>query len=449
MASWTCGAVGQSWLFEDDLASLASLKNKIPMSESAGSAAERAADRARITDIETQILGLKSSLSLLEEQRNLLQHRLGAYTYPVLTLPNEIVSEIFINFLPVYPVPPPILGILSPNLLGQICRKWRAIALTTPALWRGISLNLDKQTNLQQKLQLLETSLKRSASSALSINLHIGIRADYPDTIDVILRTIATHCARWEHLKLDALIYPFPSIVGPLPVLRTLSMGSIKDVAEHTIPPSISAFHAAPMLRKVELLVYRSRLFPWSQLTLVTVRLMGLAQCMELLTQATNLVCCRLGIRTYDLTEDPGLPPVTLAHMETFILGCDDLELAPTWSLVDKVTLPTLRRFEVSERLLVQDPIATLVSFLSRSGCRIHKLCVSGAMISPALYRLALPSVESLSFGRLEIRDPFLVELQEWTRKDSEPEEGGMSGSDTESNEDGRMNDESNSEDGE
>ncbi|KAJ7672442.1 hypothetical protein DFH06DRAFT_93023 [Mycena polygramma] len=419
---------------------------KIIASESAGSAAERAADRARITDIGTQIQELEASLGKLKERRNLLRDRLDAYTYPVLTLPNEIVSEIFVHFLPVYPTPPPILGILSPNLLVQICRKWREIALTTPTLWRGISLNLHKQTRLQQKLRLLETSLKRSASCPLSINLHIGLRGDYPETTDVILRTIATHCSRWEHLKLDALIYSFPSIVGPLPVLRTLSMGSIKDVAEYTIPPSISAFHAAPMLRKVDLLVYRSRLFPWSQLTLVTVRLMGLAQCMELLTQATNLVCCRLGIHIYGLTEDPGLPPVTLAHMETFILGCDDLELAPTWSLVDKVTLPALRRFEVSESLLIEDPIATLVSLLSRSGCRIHELCVSGATISHALYRLALPSVDSLSFGRLEIRDPFLVELQEWTRKDSEPEEGGISGSETESKEDGETNDESDSE---
>ncbi|KAJ7856538.1 hypothetical protein B0H13DRAFT_1641431, partial [Mycena leptocephala] len=189
----------------------------------------------------------------LNEERNLLQDRLDAYTYPVLTMPNEIVSEIFVHFLPVYPRPPPILGplMLSPNLLGQICREWREIALTTPALWRAISLSLRRSERTQQKLRLLEISLERSGCCPLSISLNMGHHNDNQGTLDPFLRTIARHCARWEHLKLYSPVHPFPSIEGPLPLLRTLLMGGIKDEEHSSV--LIPVFHAAPRLRKVAL----------------------------------------------------------------------------------------------------------------------------------------------------------------------------------------------------
>ncbi|KAJ7641164.1 hypothetical protein FB45DRAFT_712335, partial [Roridomyces roridus] len=57
---------------------------------------------------------------------------------PVLTLPNEITSEIFVHFLPPYPVCPPMTGLDSPTSLTHICRQWREIALATPKLWRAI-----------------------------------------------------------------------------------------------------------------------------------------------------------------------------------------------------------------------------------------------------------------------------------------------------------------------
>ncbi|KAJ7858204.1 hypothetical protein B0H13DRAFT_1469952, partial [Mycena leptocephala] len=87
-----------------------------------------------IADIGAQILEIERTLQSLHKERDLLQDRLDAYVYPVLTLPVEIVSEIFINCLPPYPKHPPKRSVLS-TLLGQICRTWREIALSTPALW--------------------------------------------------------------------------------------------------------------------------------------------------------------------------------------------------------------------------------------------------------------------------------------------------------------------------
>jgi hypothetical protein len=87
-----------------------------------------------------QILALERSLSALRIKKALAKERLNSYKYPVLTLPNEIISEIFIHLLPPCPLCPPITAIFSPTHLTHICRRWLEIALGTPELWRVISI---------------------------------------------------------------------------------------------------------------------------------------------------------------------------------------------------------------------------------------------------------------------------------------------------------------------
>ncbi|KAJ7894003.1 hypothetical protein B0H13DRAFT_1557430, partial [Mycena leptocephala] len=111
---------------------------------------------------------LERALAGLRAEKTVLQGRLDSYKYPVLTLPNEIISEIFIQFLPVYPLCPPFIGILSPNTLTQICHKWREVALATPALWRAIGLS-DHRISFEQQRHITVTWLKRSRHCPLSI----------------------------------------------------------------------------------------------------------------------------------------------------------------------------------------------------------------------------------------------------------------------------------------
>ncbi|KAJ7664896.1 hypothetical protein B0H14DRAFT_3696612 [Mycena olivaceomarginata] len=87
----------------------------------------------RIADIDAQILELERTLSSLKEEKDFLRARLAIYTYPVLTLPNEIVSEIFVQVLPDFPRYPPPIGPLSPYPLCQICRKWRDYSVLYPS----------------------------------------------------------------------------------------------------------------------------------------------------------------------------------------------------------------------------------------------------------------------------------------------------------------------------
>ncbi|KAJ7181591.1 hypothetical protein C8R43DRAFT_1055275 [Mycena crocata] len=75
-----------------------------------------------------------------------IQRQLDQVVYPVLTLPHEITSEIFVQCLPSpaddgenEPRGRPNTS-QAPLLLLHVCRTWRAIATATPHLWNHLHL---------------------------------------------------------------------------------------------------------------------------------------------------------------------------------------------------------------------------------------------------------------------------------------------------------------------
>ncbi|KAJ7280917.1 hypothetical protein C8J57DRAFT_968413, partial [Mycena rebaudengoi] len=122
--------------------------------------------------LDLRVSTLEESLNATREERQRLQAHLDAYRYPILTLPTEITSEIFVQFVPAYPNRPPVTGVFCPTVLGQICRTWRSIAFCTPRLWRAIELDLDQLLSRRWSLTLLRTWLARSKDCPLSISLY-------------------------------------------------------------------------------------------------------------------------------------------------------------------------------------------------------------------------------------------------------------------------------------
>ncbi|KAJ6532698.1 hypothetical protein DFH09DRAFT_1181997 [Mycena vulgaris] len=370
--------------------------------------------RVRITEIQSKILELERSLRSLRQEKELVQGQLDGYIYPVLTLPNEIVSEIFIHFLPVYPERPPLIGPGSPTLLGQICRKWREIALTTPALWRAVALLFLEQHRREPNLGLLDAFLTRSGSCPLSIKLvyYDTISDSDPSSrIAPFLQKIASHCARWEHLKLYVPQHSLRSITGPLPLLRSLQIGfpaADPEPSENTDDSILtSAFLTAPLLRQVNLRSHRdvySTILPWSQLTVLTVDLVLPDQCIPILNQAVNLVYCKLliysGMQLQDDLDPPSSRDLTLCCLETLVLIDMFPGLGFQSRFINPLTLPALRKLHVTEQLLQSDPVHTLVSLVSRSQCDLQELWIEKPTIARYLYRNAFPSVASLIFDR-------------------------------------------------
>ncbi|KAJ7742581.1 hypothetical protein B0H16DRAFT_1423395 [Mycena metata] len=382
-----------------------------------------AADRARIAELKAEILELELALSSMMEEDKLLQDRLDAYTYPVLILPNEIVSEIFVHFLPVYPKTPPVIGRTSPNVLSQICRKWRGIALSAPALWRGITLSLRNGKRLDQKLRLLESWLQRSGSCLLSIKMDFGHDPVDNGAVGPFTRAITAHSIRWEHLQIHSLDLLLPSNIISLPFLRTLSTLTTRN-------SDTGPLHAAPLLRNVALFLWGEHdisLCPWSQLTTFTANFIPPHHCLYFFTQAVNLVSCSLHIdpKKKDHGVQTSRHAVTLPHLQTLILEGSFTSDVP-WVFLDFFTLPALQKFQIGARLLQGDPIGLLKSLISRSGCSIQELYLTRVLVHPPLesYRIALPTVGFISFDGIVMDSPWHVP---WHEEIEEDDQGGSS----------------------
>ncbi|KAJ7439467.1 hypothetical protein FB451DRAFT_1301848 [Mycena latifolia] len=381
-----------------------------------GHASERAADRARLEELEAQIRRLEKSLRSLKTEKDLVQRRLAAYSYPVLTLPTEIMAEIFIRFLPTYPNrPATVSGPSSPILLCHICRDWREIALSTPGLWRAFNLTLTTPRALERKLHFLDMSLKRSGSYPLSIQLDCSVmnkQASSPPLLPY-LRALSSHRTRWEHLKLHAPLESLRSIEGPLPALRSIQLSSLYHLEKCEGGPALTAaFLTARLLRKVALQSYSeiySDLLPWSQLTVLTVDRIILDHCQAVLNLAPNLVHCRFGIRLGQPDEESSLSDVTsLPHLKSMALLSPPSAHSDTavWPFLELLTIPALEVLHVTEELLEPDPIATLVSLTSRSGCTPQMICIGDPVLPIDLYRTVFPSV-AFRFGRKLALDRF------------------------------------------
>ncbi|KAJ7239211.1 hypothetical protein B0H12DRAFT_1221952 [Mycena haematopus] len=343
-------------------------------------------DRARLLEIEC-------SISALRTEQTLLQERLDAYKYPILTLPNELTSEIFIHFLPIYPAPPPFTGLASPTCLTLICRQWRELALATPELWRAIQFEYYYIRD-ERNHHIFDAWIRRSGSCLLSID--IGCYDSEVLDKSIANSSLAVTTTRWEHLKLAVPLSSLPKIGGSMPMLRSL------DLATSSNNSDAFTFHEVPQLRTVVLVgrvIYKITL-PWIHLTCLTLRPGRINRCAQILAQTLNLVECDLIIDDTPLEDEPTLDGVTIAlpSLESLVLSTKVSSRIVVAGFIHRFVVPALCRLELEEVFLGAEPIPALELFISKSRCRLQAVCIGRAMKKPKLYRLALPSIPILSF---------------------------------------------------
>ncbi|KAJ7678118.1 hypothetical protein DFH06DRAFT_1422657 [Mycena polygramma] len=300
----------------------------------------------------------------------------------VFTLPNEITSEIFLHFLPVYPLCPPLIGTLSPILLTLICRQWREIALATPALWRAIPfLTYYTESAFEQRLEIFNLWFNRSGSYPLSIEIvgH-GTSRPAPEKVYTVLAAAAFHCERWEYLKLDATTWHLPGINGALPLLRHLDLSGRHNVT------AAEAFRWVPLLR-----TDGSRAdLPWAQLVSLTLRNGGPEEYAFILPKAHNLVHCTLDLFV-DNNSNP--PDIILPSLKSLTLIRVDFEY-PCDGYLESFVVPALSSLRLYN---VYVPISTLASFISKSGCKLDNVCIANTIYEES-YRSAFPSIPKFTF---------------------------------------------------
>ncbi|KAJ7149200.1 hypothetical protein C8R43DRAFT_925102 [Mycena crocata] len=189
-----------------------------------------AAHRRRLEDVGVQILRLQAQIDALERERGELQRKLATVVYPILTLPTEITSEIFVQCLPLDRRIRPSEGV-APLVLTKVCRYFREVTLATPGMWSSLSLDFDNgwddtttiafETGLTR---LVERWFSRAGSQPLSFTLRNTQRI-FP----AILRALAKFPSQWRRLEVDGLaedVALLEEICGDLPTLRQLGLTS-------------------------------------------------------------------------------------------------------------------------------------------------------------------------------------------------------------------------------
>ncbi|KAF7376867.1 F-box domain-containing protein [Mycena sanguinolenta] len=348
------------------------------------------ADRARLSDLETQILDLERSLSALRTEQARVRERLDAYKFPVLALPNEVTSEIFMRFIPTYPDAPPLIGIDSPTTLTHVCRQWRDVALATPMLWRSIEF-LDNVYRRTVMRCVFADWIKRSRSCPLSISVYI----DDDEFLKEILADPST--VRWEHLQLEGYIHSSFEIRSPLPMLH-----SLKLVLYGAFTHAFTFHDALPQLRTAVL--YGSTIppgFPWVQLTCLTLHAVTMNECVEILAQTLNLVRCIVDLIGGSEMDGLTTGKVDLPFLESLVLREDsDMGQTLTEEFLDLFVVPALSSLDAEPIFLQEDPISRLQSLISRSGCRLQEVCIRGRLSTTFgnKFRQAFPSIPTFSF---------------------------------------------------
>ncbi|KAJ7277506.1 hypothetical protein C8J57DRAFT_1126825 [Mycena rebaudengoi] len=269
--------------------------------------------RDELAELEVSIAHHRSCLQELESRKAAVQEQLAAYAYPILTLPLEIGSEIFLQCLPEDGVDP-IPSEVPLSLLG-ICRAWNTLALSTPALWTRLDIDfahLDEQEELNaaEKLEgFIRTWFSRGRSLPLSFH--------FTGKLARMNEILHDHAAYLSDLHLYITEDCLLSLRGgaTFPMLRDLEIEDLYMTAGSDTILDSDVFHNAPHLRILRLIDVPPSLFtfPWSQLTKFVGIGIDVAECLSMLRKGSSLREVEFGRGDDSPSEPPLLHPSLLS----------------------------------------------------------------------------------------------------------------------------------------
>ncbi|KAF7302248.1 F-box domain-containing protein [Mycena indigotica] len=340
--------------------------------------------RARIARLNDQINAQERLLDQLKMSRDALLSELECTaTYPVLTLPPEIVSEIFFHCLS---QPNFISQDEAPLVLLKICKKWTQIAKSTPSLWQTLYIDSERwegSKNMKRLLSTMETwcdAAARQAHMPLTMLVHGPTDMDFSPFIGM-LKALAPRIVSLDMCIWQDSIPLFKGHALQLERLRELHFELLDlshpmvdfGILEDTIP---DMFAAPDSLSKVVLRESTSMsalTLPWKQLTEFRCESYTTTQVLQALRLLPNLI--RLDATLSDGPEEESelashCHP-NLQHLCVAMVELDDTSVVTRRRpFIDLLTLPKLQSLEMP---FVGD--ATLKAFFRRSECpRLKKL---------------------------------------------------------------------------
>ncbi|KAJ7354154.1 hypothetical protein DFH08DRAFT_41319 [Mycena albidolilacea] len=256
----------------------------------------------------------------------------------------------------------------------QVCRDWRALALSMPVLWNRMSVILDVQPPAsepthQALCRLLNQWLSRSGQHPLHISYSIHGRGTLPEFIS---STLTQYAHRVEILDLQhdswALEELLDSLTISLPILRRLSAAVLASHCSLTMRPR------SPSLRDLALRIPldedASGEIDLQTLTRFSCRGMFVSQVFTILQLATNLEELELHLDIHPF--DDAVMPLTLPRLHKLTLvAANDADV------LESLTLPRLdlHVFVPSANFAWSAPyLPIFLAFLARSTCRLTRL---------------------------------------------------------------------------
>ncbi|KAJ7153405.1 hypothetical protein C8R43DRAFT_1235392 [Mycena crocata] len=360
--------------------------------------------RTRLQRFDADIAQHELSLRSLREARTAILEELRlALIYPVLTLPFEITSQIFLDCLPRdsfefnrrYPSQDE-----APVVFTRVCRSWRAVALSTSALWTNVHIELDSDDgsgHIDSKwVALLAIWFQRSHPQPLSV---VVSNRSYTDPDETLIAVLEYHSPRWRDATLKLPFNHFSRLGAPasLPLLERLTLSA--HGSPDMINP-ISAFRHAPLLQHVclEAGMHPSDLIlPWGQLTTVEFYGATADDCLELLHLVPNVVTCILDVQYASHALSLGSP---LMSLRSFTFS------GPAgWGILRYMTMPALQELDLTRCPPGPRNITQLFQFVARSECQLRylKLYVRAAVMAQTIHLLrALPSLATIELTLAE-----------------------------------------------
>ncbi|KAJ7604210.1 hypothetical protein FB45DRAFT_1083159 [Roridomyces roridus] len=263
--------------------------------------------RACLAAVDAAISEHMIRLQKLEDYRQSVLRELGSIVYPVLSLPNEITSEIFLQCLP--DIPGPNLNSKTfPRAPLGVCKAWRALALSTPRLWMHLGLDLRSASVRWKWRELIEIWFSRAAPhlSTLSIRAKSWKHGDAGS--EMIRPILQRYAPRLRIIQLEVTAQHCATIVDvqSFPVLEQLALTVVED---GRLPGPAQLFRDAPRLTQLRLNVGdwnspSSFDLPYQQLTKITIGELILEELAVVLENAPllrELDCTpsHLGVSTY------------------------------------------------------------------------------------------------------------------------------------------------------
>ncbi|KAJ6599991.1 hypothetical protein DFH09DRAFT_627888 [Mycena vulgaris] len=325
--------------------------------------------RDRLNSLSASISQQERLLQQLTDEKAAVQRQLDRFVYPVLTLPPEITSDIFMWCSALDLVSPHPSR--APLILLQVCRAWRAIALSVPALWDTLH---DLECRVPEIMEnLVVTWFSRAGARPLSLNLtYVGESESFH-----MHSLIRQHASRLQFLDLytDGNCFFDLADIRPFPLLRTLTLGSFNGMLKDTGTP-IAVFSDAPLLRhlSLEAIVPSALLMPWAQLTKFVAIALSLHDCLGALRSATSL-CEFVRFSTPEeesVSDEPLLCHSRLNSLFIHARGGVD------YNILDFLALPSLQELQLGTRFgqWTEDLNTIVLDFLSRTFPTLRKFTV-------------------------------------------------------------------------